>query len=251
MCPARTTLCVTSGPSSSNSAEWSQPDTFSGSSRSPCSHRSSLCGRTSVRHSFRPRSPRSSSLEPFYNNTLNIWAGQMTAGAAVSRPDWITTLQATEHRRDPPDVGMCGVLHRPRRPMFNPSRRHGEQIGAFALYLASDPVPPPDDRQQFLLAADPRTLRMGTRRCRGSAHHARSAAASHRSPFLALTGIPGRQHHPCRLHCSAPAVLWWSLFDPAHGTYHSRTVSGPMATDTSDIVLEHVHEDVRGRTPCA
>jgi hypothetical protein len=78
-------------------------------------------------------------LEPCYNNALNMWAGQMTAGA-VHPADWIRTLR----RRNAVQIVLTwgvAALFTALVSFVQPEPPQLQQIGAFALYLASVQFP--------------------------------------------------------------------------------------------------------------
>jgi hypothetical protein len=78
-------------------------------------------------------------LEPCYNNALNMWAGQMTAGA-VYPADWIRTLR----RRNTVQITLTwgvATLFIALVSYVQPEPPPLQQIGAFALYLASVQFP--------------------------------------------------------------------------------------------------------------
>ena len=78
-------------------------------------------------------------LEPCYNNALNMWAGQMTAGA-VYPADWIRMLR----RRNVVQIVLTwgvAALFTALVCYVQPEPPPLQQLGAFALYLASVQFP--------------------------------------------------------------------------------------------------------------
>jgi hypothetical protein len=146
------------------------------------------------------------SLEPFYNNMLNIWGGQMTAGALFPA-GWTSTLR---RRNIAVIIVTWGVLafYSVLVAYVQPEPVSRERIAALVLYMASIQFP-------MLMIGNS----FSWQQIRGRSGWGLEDAAAALTmligvgitslPFFALTGIPG-DSIILILYTAATGVFWWS-----------------------------------------
>jgi hypothetical protein len=150
------------------------------------------------------------SLEPFYNNMLNIWAGQMTSGG-IFPTGWVSTLR---RRNIAVIIVTWGVLafYTILVAYVQPEPVAPELFGALVLYMASIQFP-------LLMIGNSFSWQQVRGRNGWGLEDAAAAlimlvgVGISSLPFFALTGIPG-DGIILILYTAAAAAFWWSRSVP-------------------------------------